>query len=729
MIRKINNVFVLTNENISYVFAVKGNGMLQHIYFGEKIDFDELDGVLQAMPIYGKSLEWYEEDSRETPFINSLSVEFAGQQMGDTKTSNIQIEMDDANTKYDFRYVDYDLVNGDSQLLDFPETRKYDCCSLRVKMIDSIHNICIYLHYTIFEGQNCIVRKTEICNNNPKEIVVDHLVSMNLDFPCNLTNTLTLQGGLNRECDCIKQKLNLGTFSISSSIGHSSATANPFMALSEEEFTDSYGRIYSTMFMYSGNYEINLENTGFDISRLTTSINRNTNRIRLGTQETYATPETLIFYSDGGLNQMRINHHDFITKHVLNPQIVNTHNMLTVNSWEAMVFDISTERLLPLIDQAAEIGAELFVIDDGWFQGRNDDTTSLGDWFVDQVKFPGTDFKYLSNYVKQKGMKFGLWFEPEMINMQSKLYNAHPEWVLGSNSPDLCTGRNQYVLDMGNDQVVEALYIMIDQMISEYQIDYLKWDMNRNIAECNSPIVVNKEQGAVAYNYMRGVYRLLHKVLSKYPELVIEGCASGGNRFDLGMLYYMPQIWVSDNTDAIRRIRIQYGLALVYPLATLDNAVTKEVSYMGRSIPLCTRMNVASFGNFGYNYNLLDSSSSELEHESVFNEFYKKIKPLIITGDVYMDSFDSVSQHTHWSVVAKDKSKVYSVVFRLNRELNQSLKYIKFKGLKSKAIYRFNDDERYYGSYLMNIGLPIQSLAADCEFFNSFTYYLEEVAK
>ncbi|WP_336989927.1 alpha-galactosidase [Bacillus infantis] len=698
--------FHLTNGQVSYIFHVMKNGQLGHLYYGKALRHREDFSHLQVYDIpTAASCHPYADDPAFS--LETLRQEFPVYGSSDFREPAIVVKRNGLNHIPDFRFVQFEIMEGKPLLKGLPATYTEDngeAATLQIFLRDEKLQAQLVLNYTIFKNHPAITRSVRLKNEGDEPLDIDRLMSASIDLPDSNFRFLHLAGTWSRERHVKERKLQAGIQSISSIRGASSHHHNPFAALARPDATEHSGEVYGFNFVYSSNFIIQAEVDHYEAARLTAGIHPFGFHWSLGKKESFQSPEAVMIYSDSGLNGMSQAFHNLYRKHLIPAQWRTKERPILINNWEATYFDFNEEKLVNIAKSAAELGIELFVLDDGWFGKRNDDTTSLGDWETDESKLPN-GLEKLAAKIKETGMKFGLWFEPEMISPKSRLYEKHPDWAVGQT-----LGRNQLVLDFSREEIVEYLYEKMSGIIKTTGLSYIKWDMNRNITEAFSANLPAWQQGEFFHRYILGVYRLYEKLTAEFPEVLFESCAGGGGRFDPGMLYYAPQAWASDDTDAVERLKIQYGTSFAYPLYSIGSHVSAVPNHQTlRETPLSTRANTAYFGTFGYELNPLSLSDEERSQISEQVSFYKQHRSLLREGHFYRLLSPFEGNETAWLTVNEDKTEAligwYKVLAMANPPKQQTLK---LSGLDPSIKYQVSGSSRsYYGDELMQSGLQL----------------------
>ena len=730
-----NKYFYLHNGAVAYLFGLLPNHQLEHLYYGE--DLGELSkNDLEYMSLHPNKASGTVKYSKKIKnfTLADRMQEFPTYGTSDFREGAVSIENEGAYLYPDFKYDHFEITTGKKRNLDFPTSYGNDSENLIVSLIDTDHQLELQLSYSIFENLSAIVRKATIINHGKQEVKLTNLQSTVLDLPNDSYDFLQLSGAWTKERHITTRPLTQGITKIESLRGASSHQENPFIALVDKNVTNDSGNIYASNLIYSGNFISQVEVDEWGQSRLMTGINPATFKWKLAPNQDFSTPEAVLFYSKQGFNGLMKQTHNFVKKHIIDQKWQQRDRLIVINNWEATYFDFNEEKLLKLAAQANQLGIECFVLDDGWFGKRDSDNSSLGNWTVDKRKFPqGLD--HFSAQVHKMGMKFGLWFEPEMVSADTELYNMHPDWVVRHPYKRYSVGRRQYVLDFANPAVVDNIYQQMAKIIEDAQVDYIKWDMNRNITEAYSPYLysINHPQGEFFHRYIQGVYKLYAKLLTSFPDLLIEGCASGGGRFDLGILYYSPQILPSDDSDAVERLDTMSGTLLAYPLSTFSNHVSAVPNdQVKRITSLKFRQNVACFGPLGYELDLNKLSTEEKNQIKNWIRWYKENRKLLVNGTFdQLLKFDP-SQNTYaWSVSNSNKQIVgfYRKLARPNETLDQ---YLPLKHLNDHQKYQINFDQMVSGRVLQKFGLrePYQFNASNpdtAQISGDFQSYLYQI--
>ena len=704
-----SNTFHIYNNQISYIFKVLRNGHLGNIYYGknlkDRVSFDHL------LDFYPRMMNVWQYDGDKTFSLEHIKQEYPSYGTGDMRSPAIEILQENGSRISDFKYLNHKITKGKPKLQGLPATyveNDDEATTLEIMLYDDIIDCKLNLIYTIYEDKPVITRSANLQNGFRNKIYINKIMSMTIDMPDSNYEMCELTGAWARERHIKFRTLEHGVSSIYSLRGHSSHNYNPFIALKRKDTTEFNGEIIGFSLVYSGNFLAQVDVDTYDVSRIMLGINPQNFSWKLDLNESFQTPEVVIVYSYNGINGMSQVYHDIYRSRLARGIWRDKIRPILINNWEATYFDFDEDKLLQIAKKAKEVGIELFVLDDGWFGKRNNSKSSLGDWYDNKDKLP-SGIIGLSKKIKNIGLKFGLWIEPEMVNMDSEFYRKNPDYILKTPNRRTSQGRNQYVLDFSNPKVIDEIEKQIEKILNDSEVYYIKWDMNRSLSEVYSKISDFDEQGSIYHKYILGVYELYDRLTKKFPNILFESCASGGGRFDPGMLYYAPQGWVSDNTDAIERSKIQFGTSVVYPLSSMGSHVSDIPNHqMMRSTPLNTRANVAYFGTFGYELDILNLSNDEIEQIKEQIKFMKEYRDLIQFGDFYRLLSPFEGNYVSWMVISKDKRTAIVFYMAILNEINSSYKKLKVKGLNPDYLYRIDESDIFsYGDELMTIGLNI----------------------
>lgn len=710
-----NRIFELDTRNTSYRIGIADEeGFVGHIYYGQKIRPQKCDQFLRT---WEAPFVPSKNNRERCSFMDTFPTEYSGNGIGDYRESCIAVKTENGSRTVDLKFVDYDIVNGKPGISGLPASfaGEEEAQTLVVHMMDGGCGIDVDLIYSVFEDEDVITRSVSVKNAGDRDIRLTKVYSACIDMDDEDFEMLTLHGSWARERQIERRPIAYGKQSVSSLRGESSHQDHPFMAWMTKGTDQTTGDVYGMHFVYSGNFIAQIEKSQFDSIRAVMGIHSEGFEWWLTPGETFTAPEVVLTYSHDGLGQMTRNLHDFYRCHMIRSRYLHKKRPVLINNWEATYFDFDTDKLLAIAKSAVEHGIEMLVMDDGWFGHRNDDATSLGDWFVNENKIKG-GLKHLVDEVNKLGLKFGIWMEPEMISPDSELYRKHPDWAFAVPERTATLSRNQYVLDLSRKEVRDYVYECVHNVISSANIEYVKWDMNRQLTDIGSVEFNGDRQGELAHRYVLGVYELQERLVNDFPDILLENCSGGGARFDPGMLYYSPQIWCSDDTDAMERLSIQEGTELIYPLSTMGAHVSDCPNHtVGRSTPFMTRAHVALAGTFGYELDITKISEEERAMIPEQVSMYHKYNDLVREGDYYrVASYRENGLYDCWMVVAKDKSEALVTYVQVLGRPNMHSRKIKLLGLYAAADYRLDGtDEVYGGDLLMNAGMLVEDMRGD----------------
>lgn len=703
--------FHLTNEKVSYIITVLKNGQLGQLYFGSAIrDREDFSHLLELRPRPMAPCA-FEGDLAFS--LEHIKQEYPAYGSGDMRHPAFTIEMESGSCISDFTYKSHRIYAGKMELDALPATyaeASEEADTLEITLEDALAGVELILSYTIFKDYAAIARNARFLCHNPAGIVLERAMSMNLDLPDKDYEMIELTGAWARERAVKTRKLEHGVQAVYSMRGCSSSNYNPFIALKRPNTTENQGEVYGFSLVYSGNFLAQVEVDTYDVSRIMMGIHPEGFSWQMKEEESFQTPEAVMVYSKAGLNGMSQTFHTLYRTRLARGYWRDRVCPILINNWEATYFNFNEEKILAIAQTAKELGIELFVLDDGWFGKRNDDTSSLGDWYPDLKKLPN-GIAGIAHKIENMGLKFGLWFEPEMTNKDSDLYRAHPDWILATPDRRISHGRNQFVLDFSREEVVDYIYKQMEKILEDAPVSYVKWDMNRCMSEVYSHSHSAAEQGKVMHQYILGVYRLYDRLTKKFPEVLFESCSSGGARFDPGLLYYAPQCWTSDDTDAVERLKIQYGTSFVYPVRSMGAHVSATPNHQTlRSTPLSTRANVAYFGTFGYELDLNKLTKEERQMVKEQVAFMKEYRQLLQYGTFYrlISPFENGGNITAWMVVSDDKKTALVGYYRISQHVNTGYARVRLEGLHPKYCYHTSVlDLNLYGDELMEVGLLV----------------------
>lgn len=703
--------FHLSNDRISYILTVLRNGHLGHLYFGKKLPDRESYNYLLEEALRPMTSNPYEGDRKFS--LEHCLQEFPVYGSSDYREPAVEIREGNGSRITDPRFDSYRIYSGKPRLEGLPTT--YTECpgeaeTLEITLRDSVTNVCFILSFTVFMDYDAVARSCKICNNGTEPVHIERIMSFTLDLDDNYYDWIQFSGAWARERFPEKHRLHTGIQSITSARGHSGHMHNPFLILKRPSADEYQGEVFGFSLIYSGNFIIQAEVDTYGTSRIQMGINPFQFSWFLKPGETFTAPEGIAAYSSKGMNGLSGIFHQLYRERLIRGIWRDKERPVLINNWEATYFDFDEERLIDIAKKAHSAGIELFVLDDGWFGCRRDDTQGLGDWTPNKNILPD-GIAGLSRRIEEEcGMKFGLWFEPEMVNKKSVLYETHPDWILQAPYRKSCHGRHQYVLDFSRKDVVDYIYSSMAAVIKESRISYIKWDMNRSITECYSKVYPPEQQGEIFHRYILGVYDLYDRLTTEFPHILFESCASGGGRFDPGMMFYAPQGWTSDDTDAVERLKIQYGTSYCYPLNSMGAHVSIIPNHqLNRSTPLSTRFNTALFGVFGYEMDLTRLSDREFMEIKSQVEFVKEYRTLIHSGTFYRLLSPFENNEAAWMVVSHDKTEAITGYYKILNDVNAGFKRLKLAGLDESFQYTIEGKGIFSGAELMSAGLVINN--------------------
>lgn len=712
MIRKENSVFILDTLHTTYCFRVMETGHLEHLYYGKKITLkktEDADVLFEKQKFPPGNTIIYDKEHNSLA-LEDVRLEMSSYGKGDIREPFVEIMNRDGSFTSDFLYETYEIKQGKKLLETLPSSYddKNEAMQLVLTLKDKNYDLTLKLSYSVFEECDVITRSAELINESENIIKLNRLMSTQLDFDTADFVMTTFHGAWAREMNETSIPLRMGKHINASYTGTSSSRANPFVMLGKCDTTQDIGECYGINLVYSGNHYEAAEVSSFGKTRFVAGINPTSFCYVLKPEESFETPEAVMTYSHLGYNGMSRHMHDFVREHIVRGEWKNKVRPVLLNSWEAAYFDINEGKLLNLAKAGKDVGIELFVMDDGWFGERDDDTSSLGDWDENKKKLPG-GIKRLCDKIRKMGLMFGIWVEPEMVNVKSKLFNEHPDWVLAIPENPHSEGRNQRILDLTQKEVQDYIIEKMTEVFSSAEISYVKWDMNRIFSDYYSPCLGAENQGEAAHRYVLGLYRCMKELTYRFPGILFEGCAAGGNRFDLGILSYFPQIWASDNTDAMCRCDIQNGYSYAYPPSVITAHVSSCPNHQTlRVTPIETRFNVACFGILGYECNFCDMKNEDLNKVKEQISLYKKWREVLQFGTFFRGrSFSDKDRYgstlwqgtdncMEWTMVSKDGSKAVGILVQKLAVPNARFHTYMAKGLKEDARYHFYNRELKY---------------------------------
>lgn len=709
-------LITLHTLHTSYQMWADGQGVVHHLYYGPAIGGSDLRG-LEFYSDCGFSPQPAGMDRQRDYSLDTLCQEYTGSGVGDYRIGCLRLAGPDGGRAADLRFVSAEAVPGKYALPGLPAACAEDgaCETLRLKLRDAVHGLTVTLLYGVFAQADVITRAALLENEGSGPIRLDKAASACLDLPFGPWELIHFHGRhcMERQPERVPLSHNIQT--LRSARGASSHQHNPFAILAAPHTTEEAGECLGAMLVWSGNFKIECEVSQMQSTRLVAGVSDDDFSWTLEPGGQFAAPEVLFCYSDQGLSELSARYHRFLQRHIIRSPWRDKPRPILINNWEATYMDFDAQRIWDIARQARDLGVEMLVLDDGWFGERSDDSSGLGDWQFNEKKL-GCTFDQLIGRVREMGLLFGLWIEPEMVCANTALYAAHPDWALSIPGRAPATGRSQLVLDMGRPDVVDYLYNLFHRLLAEHDIAYIKWDMNRNLTDVYSRALPPERQGEAAYRYMLGLYSLLDRLTRDFPQVLFEGCAGGGGRFDAGMLCYCPQIWCSDDTDAIHRIKIQYGTSFGYPPCAMGSHISASPNHQtGRSTLLSTRAVVAMAGTFGYELDLQKLTADEKEMVKAQIVRYKQLQPLLLEGRCERLT-DAVTDtcFTAWQFTAPDRSRAAVSVVVIDPQANPWPIHIRLRGLDPQALYHESLTERVYtGAALCHAGLTLPIMQGD----------------
>ena len=703
------HIFTLHTEHSTYQMKVDAFGYLLHLYYGGRIP-----GSMESVPSMDYLLTYYDRGFSGNPSaagldrtysLDVLPQEYPSLGTGDFRGSAFAVRNGDGSESCSLHYVSHKIGKGKYSLEGLPAVYAEEAQTLEILLEDSVSGIQVRLLYGVLEKEDIITRSAVVWNGGSRKIVVEKALSACVDFVSGEYDLISFHGRHAMERNFQRKPIDCGSQVLGSRRGTSSHQCNPAVIVAGRETGEDGGDCYGMMFVYSGNFMCEAERDQFGQTRVMMGLQSDLFHYPLQPGEALALPEVVLGYTGSGLGELSRMFHGVIRNHICRGEYRDRIRPVLLNSWEASYFDFNADTICALAESAAELGIDMVVMDDGWFGKREDDNSGLGDWLVNEKKLGCTLGEMIAR-INGCGVKFGIWIEPEMVSEDSDLYREHPDWALRIPGREPVRSRNQLVLDFSREEVRNYVFDRICEVLEQGNVEYVKWDMNRSIADVYS---ARNDQGKVAYDYVIGVYDFLEKLVRRYPHIMIEGCSGGGGRFDAGMLYYTPQIWCSDNTDAVDRVRIQYGTSFFYPASAVGAHVSAVPNHQtGRRTSLHTRGVVAMAGTFGYE--LDPGKLSEEEKEEVREQVrqFRKYAPLIYHGDYYRLSDPFRDAFGAWMFVSEDRSSALLSAVMLEIHGNMPVQYVRLKGLKPEAVYEdARSHQCYLGAALMNAGLPL----------------------
>lgn len=723
---KTSKIFQLDTRTTSYLIGIADETYIGHLFYGKKLrDFHGAEAFLRT----GEAPFVPSENAREKgSFADTFPYEYSTWGVGDYRESCLMVRTEDGCRVCELEYENYRIFDGKPGLPGLPATFEHkekekdgneqlkgDAQTLEITCVDRCIHLKVILSYSVFADSDAVIRSVRLINEGDEKLYLERVLSTCMDMDDPGYEILTLNGSWARERHMTRYPLAHGSHHVGSVRGESSHQAQPFLALMTPGTTQEYGEVYAMHFLYSGNFLGMAELSQFESVRMGMGIHPDGFEWVLNPGETFQAPEVVCVYSDEGLGKMTRTFHDLYRNHLIRSPYLHKKRPILINNWEATYFDFTSDKLVEIAKEAKKAGIEMLVMDDGWFGHRSYDDSSLGDWYVNEEKIP-EGLHGLVERVKAEGLQFGIWFEPEMISPDSELYRTHPDWALQVPGRTPVQSRAQYVLDLSRQEVVDYVYECVAKILRSADISYVKWDMNRQLTDMGSSALPPECQGELFHRYVLGVYQLQERLITEFPELLLENCSGGGARFDPGMLYYSPQIWCSDDTDAVERLAIQEGTALLYPLSAIGAHVSDSPNHtVGRTTPFATRGHVALAGTFGYELDITKLSEKERGMIREQTKLYHAYHPLIREGDYYrIASWQENHLYDCWEVAAKDRSEAIVTYVQVLAEANKKSRKIRLKGLDVNARYQLEETGQIYsGAVLMYGGIQIERRMGD----------------
>lgn len=714
---KAQQTFRLETPNSSYCICITQKGYVSHAYYGAKIDSDDISYLTRQFEYGFSTNEIFRE---KHSLLDFLPMEYPFDGVGDFRKSAIAVTNQNGNNAVELKYKDYKIIEGTVQLDGLPCVfgEKSSCQTLEIITEDEVLGLEVILFYTVFDDNDAIVRSAKIINNNKhgETVLIKKALSLSFDMDDDDYDMITLHGSWARERHIDRRPVHMGLQGTESIRGETSHQEHPFIAILNHNADNNSGNVYGVNFIYSGNFIANIQKNQFGSIRTQIGINPENFTWQLDSGDSFETPQAVLVFSSEGLNGMSHIFHDLYREHLIRSPYRKTMRPILINNWEATYFNFDEKKLLDIAKEAHKDGIEMLVMDDGWFGHRNFDDSSLGDWFVNENKLKG-GLKNLVDKVNEIGMKFGIWFEPEMVSPDSELFKNHPDYAIQIPGREPGMSRQQLVLDITRKEVRDCIYNQISKILHSANIEYVKWDMNRQLSDIGSLDLSGARNGEFFHRYVLAVYEMQERLITEFPNLLLENCSGGGARFDPGMLYYSPQIWCSDDTDAIERLEIQEGTALMYPLSSMGAHVSVCPNHaVGRNTPFKTRGYVALAGTFGYELDITKLSEEDRKIIPHQIELYKKYSDIVRNGDYWrIASYSENHEFDCWACISKDKNKALVTFVQVLNHPNFKTRFVKIKGICAESNYlvHYLDDDKnskplkMKGSTIMNAGIPV----------------------
>ncbi|MBU3113978.1 alpha-galactosidase [Clostridium lacusfryxellense] len=718
--------FHLQTGDTSYIMQLYKDGYLAHLYWGRRIR-KSISSELLALKTRG-SFSANPDNEDDSFSLDTLPQEFPAYGNTDFRVPAYEVQLENGTTITDLKFDSYNILKGKPALKGLPSTyveNDDEALTLEIVMFDSLIDLKVVLSYSIFDNHDAIIRSVRFINEGHTNLKLLRALSMSVDFNKGEYDFMHLSGSWARERHVERIALSSGNKSIESRRGASGHQQNPFIALLSKDATEEHGEVYGFSLVYSGNFLAQAEIDQYNTTRVSMGINPFGFSWLLEPGQTFQAPEVVMVYSCEGIGKMSRTYHKLYRTRLCRGKFRDTVRPVLVNNWEATYFDFNADKIEDIARVGKELGIELFVLDDGWFGKRDNDKTSLGDWVVDKNKLP-KGLRDLASRVNKLDLQFGLWFEPEMVSPDSDLYRLHPDWCLHVPNRTRSQARTQLVLDLSRTDVCDYIIEAVSSVLKSAPISYVKWDMNRNMTEIGSSLLPAERQLETAHRYMLGLYSVMESITTSFPNVLFESCSGGGGRYDPGILFYMPQTWTSDDTDAVERLKIQYGTSLVYPTSTMGCHVSDIPNHqVGRNTSLKMRGDVAMSGNFGYELDLTKFSAEDKEQVKLQISLYKELRELIQHGDMYRLLSPFIGNETAWMFVSGDKTEAFISYFKVLAAVNGPVEKLNLRGLDPDMDYNVEGKDGFYGGdELMYSGLNIPELNGD---YCSVTWRIKSV--
>lgn len=727
------NAFRIDTKNSTYCISISKKGYIAHSYYGPKLGDDDVTYLTRQDEYYMSDGDIFRE---KHTLLDFLPQEMPTDGLGDFRESALSVCNQNGNNGIELKYKSYKITNGTIKLPELPSVfgTEENSQTLEITTEDKVLGVEVVLIYTIFSDCDAVIRSSKIINNSKNSVFIKKALSASFDMDNQNYDVITLHGSWARERHIERHPVHFGKQGVVSMRGETSHQEHPFLAILENNASWNDGNVFGLNFIYSGNFVADVQKSQFNTIRILMGINPENFCWKLNQNECFYTPQAVLTFSQNGLNGMSHIFHDLYREHLIRSPYKKTMRPILINNWEATYFNFDTEKLLNIAKEASKSGIEMLVMDDGWFGHRNSDDSSLGDWFVNENKLKGG----LNNLVKEVnnlGMKFGIWVEPEMISPDSDLYKAHPDYAIQIQGREPGLSRQQLVLDITRKEVRDQAYNQMYKILKSANIEYVKWDMNRQLSDIGSANLPSDQIGEFYHRYVLALYEMQERLITDFPNLLLENCSGGGARFDPGMLFYSPQIWCSDDTDAIERLAIQEGTSLIYPLSTMGAHVSVCPNHAcGRITPFKTRGYVALSGTFGYELDITKLSDEDKGMIPNQIALYKKYSDLIRNGDYWrIASFRENNEYDCWMSVSKDKKEALITFIQVLNHPNYKMRFIKISGLDDDKNYEisFPDEDKTQwepvilsGKTIKNAGITIKRDWGD---FQGKLIYLKSV--